>query len=376
MSSDRRRARRIKPDRRDLNLRAARPELSFFCELSGDAITRLFADGRVAAWMKELKATVTIGLVDLGPERAAVVRDLNARGVPVAAWLLLPQECGYWCNSTNAPQAAARYDAFRAWTAAEGLRWTRVGLDIEPNLQDVQAVRHSPLALVYHAAPRLFDEVDDARDAYQALIERIQGDGWPVDAYVFPFIHTEREAGTSSLQRVTGMLDLEVDREICMLYTSFARPHGPALLDLYGPHFPALAVGVTGGGVEEGVDPPEPLSWEEFARDLRLARRHTRDIHVFSLEGCVERGWMERLLAFDWRPGVRISAESARHASTLVRRIDLGLRLLEYPYLAAAAVAAATAAAAALPAGFLAWALNRQSPATVPPESASTSSEK
>ena len=375
MSSDRRRARRHAPDRRDLPLRASRPELSFFCELPGDALARLFADGRVAAWLKTLEATATIGLVDLSPERAAVVRDLNDRGVPVAAWLLLPQECGYWCNSTNAPQAAARYDELRAWTEAHGLRWTHVGLDIEPNLQDVQAVRHSPLQLVALAAPRLFDEIDDARAAYQALIGRIRGDGWPVDAYVFPFIHTEREAGTSSLQRMTGMLDLEVDREVCMVYTSFARPHGPALLDLYGPHFPALAVGVTGGGVEEGVDPPPPLSWEEFARDLRLARRHTRDIHVFSLEGCVERGWMDRLLGFDWRPGVRVPAESARHASTLVRRIDLGLRLLEYPYLAAAAVAAATAAAAALPAGFLAWALSRQSSDAAPAEPASTPSE-
>ena len=59
-------------------------------------------------------------LVDLSPERAEVVRRLNAAGVPVIAWQLLPEEQGYWYNMSNAPSAAARYSAFRAWTAEHG----------------------------------------------------------------------------------------------------------------------------------------------------------------------------------------------------------------------------------------------------------------
>lgn len=355
MTKDRR-TRPRKSDRRDRQMRAARPELSFFCELPSDELARLFLDARVTRLLRELDATLTLGLVDLSPQRANVVRRLNHSGVPVAAWLLLPEEGGYWLNSSNADEAWARYGDFHAWTVEHGLKWTRVGLDIEPNIQDVRAVRHNLLALVVRAVPRLFASVEEARELYQGLIARIRADGYPVDAYVFPFIHTEREAKTFTLQRVTGMLDLEVDREICMLYTSFARPDGPALLDLYGPHFPAVAVGVTGGGVEEGLDVPPPLTWDEFARDLILARRHTRDVHVFSLEGCVGQGFLERLVRFDWTPGVRVPEDAAGRATALTRRIRLALRLLHRPHLAGLGAGAGLAATA----GLVAWALRRK----------------
>jgi len=43
------------------------------------------------------------------------------------------------------------------------------------------------------------------------------------------------------------------------------------------------------------------MPWEELSRDLLLASGVTRDIFVFSLEGCVRQGFLERLLDFDWR---------------------------------------------------------------------------
>ncbi len=61
----------------------------------------------------------------------------------------------------------------------------------------------------------------------------------------------------------------------------------------------------TGGGVEmDGMD-QTPLSWDEFSRDLRLARCSCDDIHVFSLEGCVKQGFIKPLLDFDWDSHVR-----------------------------------------------------------------------
>ena len=373
MKPDRRSpGRREKTDRRNLRSRAARPDLSFFCELSSDALARLFRDRRVASSLRAMEATVTLGMVDLSPERASVVRHLNALGIPVAAWLLLPEEDGYWLNSGNADAAWVRYGDFHAWRVRNRLRFTRVGLDIEPNIHDVRAARHNVLRLVRMAVPRLFVDVDEARVLYQGLIRQLRADGFPVDSYVFPFIQNEREAKTSTLQRITGMLDLEVDREICMLYTSFARPDGPALLDLYGPHFPAIAVGVTGGGVEEGLDVPPPLTWDEFARDLWLARRHTRDIHVFSLEGCVEQGFLERLVDFDWTPGIAVPADATSRASTLTRRISLALRLLNRPHLSAAAAGAAFA----VPAALAAWALRRRPAAGAPSDSTAQTAEK
>ncbi len=325
-------------------------QLSFFCELGAAELARLFADEALIHLLRRMRATVTLGLIDLSRERAQVVRRLNEAGVPTAAWLLLPEEGGYWCNAHNAGEAWERYGDFVAWTRAHGLRWERVGIDIEPNIDEVRAVRRSPLALV-RALPRIFRCIAENREMYQGLVRRIHGDGYPVDAYVFPFIHTEREAGTEVLQRITGMIDLKVDREIVMLYTSFARPHGHGFLDFYARHFPAVAVGVTGGGVEEGLDPPPPLTWDELARDLRLARRHTDDIHIFSLEGCVEQGYLDRLVDFDWGVPVE-SAEATERAATLTRRMRIALRALDRPHVTSLAAMAAVA----VPLGLLALA--------------------
>ncbi|RKZ99774.1 MAG: hypothetical protein DRQ45_08235 [Gammaproteobacteria bacterium] len=48
-----------------------------------------------------------------------------------------------------------------------------------------------------------------------------------------------------------------------------------------------------------------PLNWDEFSRDLRLARCACDDLHVFSLEGCVKQGFIKPLIDFDWDCPVR-----------------------------------------------------------------------
>jgi hypothetical protein len=337
---DRRKAKRDSDRRKQQRDGSGWPTLSFFCELRGPELVRLFQDEALIPMLLRLEATVTIGLVDLSRERTEVVRRLNRMGVPVAAWLLLEEESGYWFNAHNAHEAWERYGDFIAWTCANGLRWERVGIDIEPNIDEVRMVRQRPLA-VLRAIPRIFRTIARNRELYQGLVGRIHADGYPVDAYVFPFIHTEREAGTEVLQRITGMIDLHVDREIAMLYTSFVRPHGEGFLDFYARHFPAVAVGVTGGGVEEGLDPPPPLTWDEFARDLRLTRRHTRDIHVFSLEGCVEQGYLERLEDFDWGIPTHAPPDALERAAELTRRMKFALRALNRPHVASLAATAA-----------------------------------
>lgn len=88
-----------------------------------------------------------------------------------------------------------------------------------------------------------------------------------------------------------------------MLYSSFIRTLGPGLLWTYGPEADAIAVGTTGGGPDIEGHPQMPvLSWEEFARDLRLARHFTDQVYVHSLEGCVWQGFIGRLGTFDHRP--------------------------------------------------------------------------
>jgi hypothetical protein len=97
------------------------------------------------------------------------------------------------------------------------------------------------------------------------------------------------------------LIDIDVEREVLMLYSSFFRPDGAALLWSYAPDADSIGVGSTGGGVDiEGAIDVAPLSWEEFSRDLHLCVMQGKPIHIFSLEGCVEQGFLSKLSTFAW----------------------------------------------------------------------------
>lgn len=278
------------------------PRLSFACELEPEPLKALLSE-TVIANLVALKASICLGILDLSAERAAAVRRLNAAGVPVVAWLLLPKEQGYWFNASNYGQALDRYEAFRAWTANEGLQWSGVGLDIEPDIHDLAVLEKARGRIIPRLLPRLFQvsSMRRARTAYRALVALIHADGYPVESYQFPLIADERHAGSTVLQRLAGVVDVAVEREVWMLYTSLLRPHGVGLLASYAPEAQVIGLGVTGGGVEvPGLVAPAPLTWEEFARDLRLAWMWCDDLFIFSLEGCVQQGFLERLQNFAW----------------------------------------------------------------------------
>ena len=277
------------------------PKLTFFCELPAGALQALFADARVVSDLLALGARVSLGILDLTAERAAVVHQLNEAGIPVVAWQLLPKEQGYWFNLDNATQATARYVEFKRWTAKHQLRWDGIGLDIEPDIREMQGLRTDPLAWLPVLLKRTFDEerLRRAQMAYNALMAQIRCDDYRVDVYHLPFVVDERAAGSTLLQRLAGLVDLTADREVLMLYTSLMRPRGPAVLWSYAKNAQSVGLGVTGGGVDVTADIP-PLNWDEFSRDLVLASRWARDIHVFSLEGCVQQGFLPRLQSFDW----------------------------------------------------------------------------
>jgi hypothetical protein len=279
------------------------PELIFFCELDAAALQELFSTPQIIEDLRALGAGVSLGLRDLSAERAEIVHRLNAAGIPVVAWLLLPEAQGYWFNLDNAPEAIAFYADFRAWTATHGLRWDGVGLDIEPDMRELEKLiagdRRAILTLLrcFMDAERL----KRAREYYAGLIAQIRADGYRVDEYAVPFVVDERQAGSKLVQRLLGLVDLEVDREVLMLYSSFMRPFGHGLLWSYAPAASSVAVGSTGGGVTiGGADQISPLTWDEFARDLHLAHVWSDTIHIFSLEGAVRQGFLSRLLTFDW----------------------------------------------------------------------------
>jgi len=294
------------------------PKLTFACELAAPELQALFSDQQVIDDLLALQAGVSLGLPDLSPERAAVVRQLNEAGIPVTAWLLLPKDQGYWFNLDNTPQAIARYSDFRAWTEENALQWVGIGIDIEPDFNELQQLAQgdrgelAPLVL-----QRMWDSSRalDGRLAYGALVRQMRGDGYEVTSYQFPFIVDERKANATLLQHVLGIVDVPVDREVLMLYTSFVRPIGPGFLNSYGVDADVIGVGSTGGGVQ--FTGSEPLSWEEFARDLCMAYRWTDDIFIFSLEGCVAQGFLSRLQYFDWERSIAMPTEQIEQVDRL-----------------------------------------------------------
>ena len=313
-----------------------KPALTFFTELNSEALTELF-DGRfVIDDLKGLDAALSLGILDLSEERAMVVKRLNKAEVPVIAWLLLPEDQGYWFNLDNYEAAAQRYQDFLAWTEQYELEWVGIGLDIEPDIQEMRQIMAQKQTDKFAAT--LFNRfmnrkrVAKAKMAYQSLVEQIHADGYPVESYHIPLISEERRAKSSVLQRTMGLVDLETDREIFMLYSSFFRPNGDALLWSYAPETDSIGVGNTGGGVDiEGVIDLPPLTWEEFSRDLRMCVMQQKPIHIFCLEGCVTQGFLSKLNTFDWDKPVE-KPTGLRRVKGIRTGITTGLWLLERPW--------------------------------------------
>ena len=131
------------------------PRLSFACELDPARLVELFADAAVIDDLLALDARVALMCSDFSDERAGVVRQLNAAGVPVTGIPLLPLADGYYFTADNTGQAARSYQEFTAWTRRHELVWDSVGLDIEPDARIFLQIMRGPWGLVPMLAPRL-----------------------------------------------------------------------------------------------------------------------------------------------------------------------------------------------------------------------------
>lgn len=293
------------------------PQLIFFCELEPALLSALFARPEVVTTLTREGYGVALALPDLSDERVQVIKQLNLHSVPVVAWLLLPTAAGYWFNLKNYPHALAAYEAFRHWTFNHDLQFAGVGLDIEPALSEVQNAHANSSGALFARLWRarrntLFPA---ARAAYTDLVVNIRHDGYKVYAYQLPFVVDDRRAGTTVIQRMLDIVDLPVDEEVLMCYSSLlppSVPHGDlngAFVYSYGVHADGIAVGSTGGGVI--LDPlsgaqARRLGWDDLSRDLRIAARFSPVVHVFSLEGCVEQSWLERIATIPWSTPVPV----------------------------------------------------------------------
>lgn len=299
------------------------PQLMFACCDQGDTqMQSLLSDPQVIADLKDLHAGLAVAVPDFSPERADMVRRLNQAGIPAVAWLMLSQEQGFYFNADNAPQAAARFAAFDAWSCEQGLRWQGVGLDIEPNFAELTALEVNKWRLVSTLLGHAMNgqRVHHARQAYSKLIGNIRARGYFIQTYQMPFLPIERKARSSLPDRLLGTVDVRGDQEVLMLYTSFARSAGAAIIWTLGPDAQAISIGVTDGG--PGAT-PAPLNWDEFSRDLIVANHFSHFVGVYNLEGCVHQGFLSRLKSMDWGQSVFISADALRRANRLHRVLML-----------------------------------------------------
>jgi hypothetical protein len=302
------------------------PQLFFACCNLGPAETRsLFADPSLIPTLQRLHAGVAVGTDDLSADRAQIVQRLNKARIPVVAGLELPGNQGYYINSANAPQAAARFTEFQHWSTAYGLRWSAVALDIEPGIQlfedvELHRLRLASLLLVHYFE---FAQVYRAREAYGNLIRRIQAQGYKVLTYQLPVIVPERSAHLTILERLLGIVDVRGNEEVIMIFSGLNQSIGSAMIWTLGPDSQSVAL--------LGTDVPgHPLSWTDFSRDLIVASHFSSTIGIFNLEGSVRLGFLTRLETMDWHQSAIISAQSLQRAQRFRRIAFAVLWFLEF----------------------------------------------
>lgn len=317
------------------------PQLAFACCDQGIVrMQALFADASVIVELKELHAQVAVAIADFSPERVGLVRRLNGEGVPVIAWIVLAPKDGYYLNADTALQAAVRVDEFEKWTNENGLHWTAVGLDIEPNFGELAQLKahrwHFFATLVRNSFNRR--RIAEARRTYSAIIAQLQGRGYAVQTYQMPYLPAERSVDSTALDRLLGTVDVRGNEEYLMLYTSFARPVGAGMIWSLGHNAQAITIGVTDGNTPAGSG-AGPLDWTEFARDLIVASHYTRHVGVYNLEGCVRQGFLPRIRMMDWNQSVVLPAASIQRAEQMGRILRTVLRIFAFiPFLLLAAL--------------------------------------
>jgi|MTBAKSStandDraft_1061840.scaffolds.fasta_scaffold01726_6 hypothetical protein len=327
-------------------------QLTFFCELDGPALKKLFENRFVYDDLKTLGASISLGILDFSAERVEILRKLNRLGIPVKAWLLLPKEEGYWFNMENYAQALQRYNDFKIWTDENSLVWSGIGLDIEPDINQMTEVHSKPSSVLKKALRRYLtkDALKQASLAYRKLATSIKDDGYFLEAYHLPFMLDERKAGSTVAQRLGGLVDVPVDREVLMLYSSLYQPLGNTILWSYAAEAQAIGIGITGGGVVvDGVKTPRTLTWDEFATDLRLGWQSGKPVYVFSLEGCVEQDFLPRLVTFD--PSGEVSVPKTGFVRNVRKGLSGLLWLLERPFVLLAGLAGLVGAIVAIRSG-------------------------
>jgi hypothetical protein len=310
------------------------PKLTFFCELPGEDLKKLFSTPGLIKQLQTLNANISMGIKDFSSERSSIVKQLTRSGIPVTAWLLLPEEKGYWTSLDTVSETVKCYCQFKEWTVQNRLHWAAVGLDIEPRKDRMELFGKHWYKSVPSLISRLFRTQKYSRleNDLRALINIIRSDGFAVETYNFPFSIDEKRADSRILTKALGTPPLDSDREVLMLYSSFFPSIGDAVLWSYAHQAEGIGIGSTGGGVElKSGEPLATLSWNDLRKDLLIAKSFSPNIYIFSLEGCVANDYLDRIIKLDWNGFIQIPEKKGKMISSLRSILQTFLWILSHP---------------------------------------------
>ena len=308
-----------------------KPQLSFFNEMESKPLGELFKDTTIIPQLQKLHAEIRMGILDTGVERVAVIKQLNQANIPVVSWLLLPKEKGYWFHSKNGPAAIERYHQIRDWAKRNDLKFSGMGLDLELDINDITLAKEHKFKLLIDIIKRLYDKdrVIAGRKIYQGLIDEIRQDGFKVESYFVPFIRYENEKGNTALQQVSGFLDITTDKDIPMLYSSFmGNSFGLFTVLAKEQGLKAVALGSTGGGFDTTLP---TMQWKHLEYDMKFASSFANEIHIFSLEGAVQKRFLSKINEINFKEPFENRNEEIKKVNDLKSTVLTVSSILSHP---------------------------------------------
>lgn len=315
----------------------ARPQITFFSQLQASELEGFFTDTVMLQKLQDLNASVVIGMVDFHPNRAKTIDLLNSWEIPVTAWLLLPKKDHYFLHAHNSEKARLRYEELKDWIKLNKLQVRKIGIGIEPDLKhlkDLEAIKSNALATVFRKLTQ--DDVYGEAE-YQTLVYQMQSDGFEVESYIYPYLLENKSKG---LRKLAGLVHVETDKEVPMIFSSHNTNSEQNLLHSYARthNLKSVGIGSTGGDFSvHGIKAPESLNWDDTKLDLQTAYNFANDIYLFSLEGCAKQDMLEEILNMEWKKEQLVATNIAFLAGSPSDSFSiLNYHPLDYPYISLA----------------------------------------
>jgi hypothetical protein len=281
-------------------------ELNFFCTSEAKALGRLFEDRFVLDDLKSLGAGVCLAVGDFSNELAKAVQLLNKLGIPVIAWLMLTQEDDYWLNISNSALALEQYQQFKQWSQRKKLTWAGIGLWIKEESTWDDSLKNEE---------QKSQALLQAKQNYAMLGTQVHDDGYRLELYRPAVVQTAEHSRLKFMRKAESQLKLMTDRQVDLLFTSLHRRQNQTVLWRAMADSQAVGIGLTGSSaLINNDDHAEPLTWNEFTRDLRMGVESGKPVYVFNLEGCARLGYLDRLITFDLTTPVDVPLAKQKNA--------------------------------------------------------------